>query len=82
MKENLEVSKNILIVESENDKYFIKALTVLKAIKSHDSTYADCLNNWKICLEQKNKTIKPKKFDKFWLNIYLRYDCCTKNEQC
>lgn len=55
--------------------------TVLKAIKSHDSTYADCLNIWKECLEQKNKTIKDKYFDKFWVNTYQRYDCCTKKEQ-
>jgi len=63
-----------------NVKGFGELETVLKAIKSHDSTYADCLKNWKICLEQENKTIKPKDFDKFWINVYQRYDCCTNRK--
>jgi len=55
--------------------------TVLKTIKSKDSVYADCLYDWKKCLEQKGKVIKNKGFDKFWVNTYLRFDCCTKKEQ-
>ena len=55
--------------------------TVLKAIKSQDSTYADCLEAWKICLTSKDKTITDKDFDKFWVSNYLRFDTCTKKEQ-
>ena len=55
--------------------------TVLKAIKSQDSTYADCLEAWKTCLTSKGKTTTDKDFDKFWVNNYLRFDTCTKQEQ-
>ena len=55
--------------------------TVLKAIKSKDSTYADCLDAWKNCLTSKGKTIKDKDFDKFWVNNYLRFDTCKSSEK-
>jgi len=55
--------------------------TVLRTIKSKDSIYADCLNDWRKCLKPKGKAIKNKDFDKFWINVYQRYDCCTKEEQ-
>ncbi len=55
--------------------------TVLKFIKKDDSTFADCLENWKKCLKENDKEIKEKDFDKFWLNVYQRFDCCNKNEQ-
>lgn len=55
--------------------------TVLKKIKSKDSPFADCLYDWKKCLEEKNQSIKYKEFDKFWVNTYQRFDCCTKKEQ-
>lgn len=55
--------------------------TVLKKIKSKDSPFADCLYDWKRCLEEKNQSIKNKDFDKFWVNTYQRFDCCTKKEQ-
>lgn len=55
--------------------------TLLKTIKSNDSTYADCLENWKVCLESAGKAISDKEFDKFWVNNYLRYDTCTKKER-
>lgn len=55
--------------------------TVLKAIASEDTTYADCLEAWRNCLTSKDKTIKNKDFDKFWVNNYLRFDTCTKQEQ-
>ena len=55
--------------------------TLLKAIKSADSTYADCLETWKTCLKSKGKEISQKEFDKFWVSIYHRYDGCTKSEQ-
>jgi hypothetical protein len=55
--------------------------TVLKAIKTKDSMYADCLEKWEDCLKQKGKTVSQKEFDKFWVNNYLRYDTCSKDEQ-
>jgi len=58
-----------------------KLETVLKQIKSKDSPFADCLENWKKCLADKNHSIKDKDFDKFWVNTYQRFDCCSKKEQ-
>ena len=54
--------------------------TLLKDIKSKDSTIADCLESWQNCLP-KNKKISKKEFDKFWISVYQRFDCCTKKEQ-
>ncbi|MBV5279564.1 MAG: hypothetical protein J0647_11215 [Campylobacteraceae bacterium] len=55
--------------------------TVLKAIKTEDSTYADCLESWKTCLEEKGKSISLKDFDKFWVNNYIRYDTCSNQDK-
>lgn len=55
--------------------------TVLKAIASKDSTYADCLEAWRSCLASKSKIIKDKDFDKFWVNNYLRFDTCKSSER-
>lgn len=59
--------------------------TVLRAIKTHKSQYADCLNNWQECLQKHGindrKGLETKDFDKFWINVYIRYDTCTKTEQ-
>ena len=54
--------------------------TVLKEIKSNKSTIADCLNSWQECLPI-DKKLNTKDFNKFWIQIYQRYDCCTKREQ-
>ncbi|MEA1954433.1 MAG: DUF3226 domain-containing protein [Campylobacterota bacterium] len=53
--------------------------TVLKAIKSKDATVANCLKSWQECLPE-DKKLNQKEFDKFWIQIYQRYDCCTKKE--
>lgn len=50
--------------------------TVLKLIKTKESTYADCLESWRNCLESNNKSIKDKDYDKFWISNYLRFDTC------
>jgi len=55
--------------------------TVLKTIKAQPSTYADCLESWRNCLKDKNETISDKEFNKFWVNNYLRFDTCTKEER-
>jgi len=55
--------------------------TLLKIIKSKDSPYADCLDVWRDCLNARGKEIRDKEFDKFWISIYGRYDCCTKEDK-
>jgi hypothetical protein len=55
--------------------------TLLKAIKSQDSTFADCLVSWRECLEKQGKVISQKDFDKFWVSIYQRFDHCSKNDK-
>ncbi|MEG4235236.1 hypothetical protein QUA40_24495 [Microcoleus sp. Pol11C3] len=56
--------------------------TLLKAIKARESPYADCLDSWRSCIEEKEgKKIKQKDFDKFWISHYIRYDTCSKKEQ-
>ena len=55
--------------------------TLLKAIKTQESTYADCLEAWRGCLSSKGKSIKDKDFDKFWFNSYIRYDTCRKSKE-
>ena len=55
--------------------------TVLKNIKSAPSYFSDCLEQWKSCLEQEGKTISDKEFDKIWVSIYQRYDCCSIQEK-
>jgi hypothetical protein len=55
--------------------------TLLKSIKSKDSDYADCLYAWRDCASGKDKKITDKEFDKFWVNNYLRFDTCSKEEK-
>jgi hypothetical protein len=58
--------------------------TLLKAIKSKKSIHADCLDSWQQCLRTNNiregQGLKQKDFDKFWVQMYIRYDTCTKKE--
>lgn len=55
--------------------------TVLKAIKKEDSPHADCLEAWKDCIQRKGKSIKDKDFDKFWVDMYIRFDTCSNQEK-
>ncbi|PSB58575.1 DUF3226 domain-containing protein [Chamaesiphon polymorphus] len=55
--------------------------TVLKAIKSQDSTHADCLERWRECLISNSKQITDKNFDKLWVVNYIRYDTSTKDDK-
>ncbi|RUM45225.1 MAG: hypothetical protein DSY46_03550, partial [Hydrogenimonas sp.] len=50
--------------------------TVLRKVKSKESIYADCLESWKECLENKGEKIGEKEFDKMWVSHYLKYDTC------
>lgn len=54
--------------------------TLLKNIKSEDSTIADCLESWQNCIPD-DKKLSQKDFDKFWIQVYQRFDCCNKKEQ-
>lgn len=54
--------------------------TLLKTIKSEDSTYADCLDAWRECLKTNNKEISDKDFDKFWVSNYLKFDTCISSK--
>lgn len=54
--------------------------TVLKTIKCKISTYANCLAQWRKCIETENK-LTDKAFDKFWIQVYQRFDCCDKKEK-
>jgi hypothetical protein len=55
--------------------------TVLKAIATKESVYADCLEAWKVCIETKGKKISKKEFDKFWISNYIRFDTCTSKQK-
>ncbi|NJN94575.1 MAG: hypothetical protein HC875_10995 [Anaerolineales bacterium] len=55
--------------------------TLLKAIKAQPSLYADCLENWKNCVEDQGGKITDKDFDKFWVNNYIRFDTCSEEEK-
>lgn len=55
--------------------------TVLKEIKNNDSPHADCLYQWKKCLDTKNIDIKESDFNKLWISFYHRYDCCSKRDR-
>ncbi len=72
----LSISCHVLNVEG-----FGELETVLKLIKAGDSIFADCLDAWKSCLQSQAKTISDKDFDKFWVSIYQRFDCCDKKEK-
>ena len=65
--------------------------TVLKAIKTKDSPFADCLNEgWRQCLESKGKKIgrrndtcdiSEKEILKLWVDSYKRFDTLTKTQR-
>lgn len=72
----VEVSCHILNIGGKGELE-----TVLKVIKSSDSTFADCLDAWRDCATHNNKEITDKDFDKFWVSVYQRHDCCSKNDK-
>ena len=55
--------------------------TILRTIKTKPSIYADCLDNWRKCLSNGAIEVSNKEFDKFWVQIYQRYDCCNNQEK-
>lgn len=55
--------------------------TLLKTIKKQGSVHADCLESWKNCLQSNGKKITVKEFNKFWVDMYIRFDTCSKNDK-
>jgi hypothetical protein len=56
--------------------------TLLKEIKAKDSTYADCLSSWQVCLQKNGKDpVSSKDFDKFWISNYLKFDTCSNRDK-
>ena len=73
---DLDVEINIYIMNVDGQG---ELETVLKQIASSDTTIADCLGKWQTCLPT-DKKLSQKEFDKVWVQMYQRYDCCTKKE--
>ena len=74
--ENNELTLKIFIMNIDGNG---ELETLLKEIKSNISPIADCLETWQECLA--DKKLNKKDFNKLWIQIYQRYDCCTKQEQ-
>jgi hypothetical protein len=56
--------------------------TLIKAIKTKSSPYADCLSAWRKCVESNSDAeLSDKEFDKMWVNNYIRFDTCSKSER-
>lgn len=53
--------------------------TILKLITSNEPTMANCLDKWQECLS--DKKLNEKELNKLWIQVYQKYDCCTKEEQ-
>ena len=75
-KNDIEIACHILNIE---DKGSLD--NILKTIAKGKSEYADCLESWKKCLEEKGEKVSDTTFIKFWVNNYLRFDTCDKEEQ-
>ena len=75
-KKDIEIACHILNIK---DKGSLD--NILKAIAKSPSNYADCLESWKKCLEEKKEKVSETVFIKFWVNNYLRFDTCSKDEQ-
>lgn len=75
-KNDIEIACHILNIE---DKGSLD--NILKTIAKGKSEYADCLESWKKCLEEKGEKVSDTIFTKFWVNNYLRFDTCDKEEQ-
>lgn len=73
---DISISCHILNIDGKGELE-----NILKKIAKEDTTFADCLNSWKDCIDSHNKEISKKDFLKFWINNYIRFDTCTKEEQ-
>lgn len=76
VKNDVEISCHILNIDDRGSLDHI-----LKAIAKSPSKYADCLEAWKECLKEEGENISDTVFIKFWVNNYLRFDTCSKEEE-
>lgn len=88
---NIQLTDNQIFVNLEIDGiplqiacYFVNVdgkgelESLLTRIKTIDSPYADCLQQWQNCLSEK---VSQKEFDKLWVHYYLKYDTATPQER-
>jgi len=54
--------------------------TILRSIKTKDSTHADCLDNFQDCLPDDDK-LTEKEFLKRWIYYYQVYDNCSARDR-
>ena len=73
-----EVS-NLLIVESEGDKYFIEALLNHMNLNLEIGEPICSISEYE-CLAENQKEVSDKIFNKFWINNYIMYDTCTSSK--
>ena len=52
---------------------------ILKKIVSNNPIMANCIDSWQKCLA--DKKLDNKDLNKLWVQVYEKYDCCTKEEQ-
>ncbi|HHC11110.1 MAG TPA: hypothetical protein ENK99_01790 [Campylobacterales bacterium] len=52
---------------------------LLRNITAFKPNMANCLDSWQECLNDQKLT--DKEFNKLWIQVYEKYDCCTKEEQ-
>lgn len=71
-----QVEFNIHIL---NIKGYGELEDILKLITSYEPRMANCLNEWQQCLS--DKKLSDKELNKLWIQVYEKYDCCTKDEQ-
>jgi len=88
---NVQLSNNQAFANLEIDEiplqiacYFVNVdgkgelESLLTRIKTIDSPYADCLQQWQNCLSEK---VSQKEFEKLWVHYYLKYDTATHQER-
>ncbi|OCL92932.1 DUF3226 domain-containing protein [Arcobacter porcinus] len=75
-QKDIEIACHILNIE---DKGSLD--NILKTIAKEPSPYADCLEAWKKCLEDKKKVVTGPIFTKFWVNNYIRFDTCSSRDK-
>ncbi len=71
----VELSIHILHIDGKGELE-----TILKSIKTKDSTHADCLDKFQDCLPNDDK-LTEKEFLKRWVYYYQVYDNCSSRDR-
>jgi hypothetical protein len=86
---NIQKIINSIFKDITDIEFFIHIINIngygeledlLKSITSSPSKMANCLESWQKCLDD-DKKLTDKEFNKLWVQVYEKYDCCTKKEQ-